>query len=162
MAFPGCGSSLCLYCHRKTTTQNRNDMSNSNTDQNTEFPINLGNIRNAAEAPFTVSVPSLTLDVGERGDLVAVPFTPEPGCDPSQMLRLQFQYLDQDQELFISYSFDASIEPSFLLKQVDNNGECRESPITGVYSDGDIDITITDDGGVLIIGTVVIDVEEKK
>ena len=136
-------------------------MDTSRTDLNNKYPINVGNIKNAAEAPFTVTIPSLHLRVGESGNPEAVPFFPESGCS-GEMLQLKFHYKGEDQDLFINYTIEPGFPPSFLLNQRDKRGFCRQIPVSGLYHDGDIELTIVDDGGVLIIGTVVIDVEENQ
>lgn len=129
-------------------------MSNTN-----EYPLFISKLNNDTGNEIAVNFPAITLTDGADSRIVALPRIASAAPNPSEMLKLSVEVNGENQDLYLSYDYTDGASPTFFLTQVDSNGASSSTEMSGTYDDGDVTLTFNLDGGILIIGTVEVDIE---
>lgn len=130
------------------------------SDLTNEFPLFIDKLVNETGTSLSISFPPIDVTEGLAGTrIVPLPFLPGREPDPAAMLELTATFGSEEQSLFVSYHFDGAEPPVFFLDQVDSNGESSSVEMNGNYKDGDVTLNFNLEGGILIIGTVEVDIE---
>lgn len=130
------------------------------SDLTNEYPLFIDKLVNETGTSLSISFPPIDVSEGIAGTrIVPLPLVQSRTPDPAQMLKISATFGSEEQSLFVSYQFDGAEPPVFFLDQVDSNGESSSVEMSGVFQNGDVTLNFNLEGGILIIGTVEVDIE---
>ncbi len=129
------------------------------TEDTNEYPLFITHLHNDTGNSLAVNFPAIALSDGEISRIVALPYIPSRNPDASEMLALSVNVAGEEQNLYLSYDYTDSIPPIFTLCQIDNNGSLSTVEMSGTFENGGVVLNFVLDGGILIIGTVEVDID---
>ena len=122
------------------------------------LPLYLHKIDNQTGEDLTVTLDSsFSVDNNDTTRLYPLAYTPTTDPQAEDMTKLTLSFGSEEQTLHISYDIDDLSRVT--VYQRDNNGTLGIPEVSGSYNLGDLEINLVMEGGIILIGTVDVDIE---